>query len=644
MRIRINENVIVTQISAVSDLYRRFRKIFDYIISSINPGIAYQDPGHWYISMSQLEEELRYVLFESTTDPVRFLVGHTGIGKSTVLQHIIGGDQNVYHPETKTHVAYISFNSRLITNSEAWTQSFCGDLRAAADKIREEFNLSEVTEHELATFISIDSLRVLYSIAAPINTTKTDLLRQVFKENYRAYALEYLKLICSKAVGLEHLCIVVDDIEALKYRVQLSAIKELLQAHSCLKRNQRRKHLLTLLIAVRPDTYASLRNEIRPRDTTSEPDEPNLTPFTFEAIDFGQPVDLQTLFKKRFDTALETTDHPFMSVRKEDWKDAVDVCHVIATRLDGNFGRCIVALANANVREAIAYFMDILKNGVWFQRNMNPQAAFKIDEQDYAVNSAGVLRALAMPKTQMYVDRDNVSIPNLLHNSVEEESDLLVSYFIRYLLRHSAESNWASIGQAYDLDEVGRVANELFGTEHKVPDFAPTLEWMCSRGLLWRLDAYSQQPRFSITPRAVQTWELLKENSILLECFREDTYRSNPLASSLSPTWKLLKQGLADRFLDCIQFAQEVAAIERKHIERARSRNLIPPMRDTFGLNLLSQQLFIGLQASYKNYFRDRSRVQQDLEGPLMSLEHTIDRNIESLQDGLQGAPDVLNT
>jgi hypothetical protein len=362
-----------------------------------------------------------------------------------------------------------------------------------------------------------------------------------------------------------------------------------------------------------------------------------LTPFTFEAIDFDQPVDLRALFKKRFDAALDTTAQSVLGARNDDWKDAVVVCDAIAAELDGKFGSCIVALANANVREAISYFMNILKNGVWFQRNLNPRAGFQIAAQDYAVNSAGVLRALAMPKAQIYVDRDGVPIPNLLHNSPEVESDLLASYVIRYLLRCSAKLNWASIRQAYNLDEVIWIAKKLFETEDKVLNIRPILEWMRKRGLLWRLDADDHKLRFSITPRAVQTWDLLKENSILLECYREDTYRNNLSASWSRPTLRL---GHADLFLDCVHFAQEVADIEREHIRLARLRGLIPLMRDMFGLNLLSQQLFIGLKASYGRYFKDPSREQQDLEGPLGKLEQAIDKNIESLRDGLPAATD----
>jgi hypothetical protein len=147
--------------------------------------------------------------------------------------------------------------------------------------------------------------------------------------------------------------------------------------------------------------------------------------------------------------------------------------------------------------------------------------------------------------------------------------------------------------------------------------------------------------RFSITPRAVQVWELLKENSILLQCYREDTYRSNPSASWSRPTLKL---GPADLFLDCVQFAQEIAGIEREHIRLAKVRGLIPLMRDTFGLNLVSRQLFFGLQASYKRYVAVPSRQQQDLEGPLKRLEQAINKHIELLQDGLQAAPEILET
>ena len=628
MRYRINESERVQQVHAVSDLYRRFRKIFDQIIPSDSLGLEYQDHPDWYLPMPTVEESLRDEFFERTDNPVRFLLGHTGIGKSTVLQHMLGGQRSVYRSETQTFVAYISCNPIQILNKEMWGRRIAGYLHDLAESIRTEFRIDKIELDELASFISKDNRGLLYSEKAHINTSMTELLNNLKDHNYRGYVLEYLKLICSRSTKLKRLCIVVDDIEGLDNDIQEFAIKDLIQAHTCLHRIESRTLPLSLnlLIAFRPATYAPLRKELK------------LSPFTPTMIDFGQPVDLHALFKKRFDSVakkISQQDPQFaQSYRKEDWLRAAEVCFAISSELSGQFGQYIVGLANANVRKALEYFVNILKNGVWFQKNMNPRAAFWISEEDYYVNSAGVIRAMAMPKTQIYVDHEEIPIHNLLHNSEEAESDLLVSYVLRYLFWSTNMTlNWTSDvqTQVVDLKKVEEAANKLFAPNGKAFDFGPTFDWMCESGLLWKLEKNDPNSLVSPTPRAWKTWDLLQENAILLQCFREDSFRSDPSLDTRTPTMKLAP---ADLFLDCIHFVQEVADVERKHIDFVVLRESVPLMHRTFGrTKLLSAQLYMGLQTSHRQYFTDISRMLQDLEEPLMKLKQTIDENIRRLQE-----------
>jgi len=168
----------------------------------------------------------------------------TGIGKTTVLQHVhrLG---SAYLSDRAEDICRIHvLQPREIRDAAAWTSNFCGELRAAAEKIRKDWEIPAVTDDDLANFILVNSPRVLYGVEAPINTNNSELVRLLFQRNRRHYELEYLKLLtCTPGASSiwARICIVVDDIEALSHQVQLFAVKQLLQSHLCLQHNQGRK-------------------------------------------------------------------------------------------------------------------------------------------------------------------------------------------------------------------------------------------------------------------------------------------------------------------------------------------------------------------------------------------------------------------
>jgi len=619
MRKKINESYRSrSRISLHSDLFRKFKKIFMLLSNSDNPGSERQEYSKWYVSLPELEQELEERLFGYPTDMTCFFVGHTGVGKTTVLRHVCNGEASAYFQDRNAYVVHISCDPRYIITPDAWSNVFSSALGYASASLMDIFSIN-LSISDIANFIKENRGELLHRINAPIEATLEERVDSLRRNERRAYELELLKMVAKKC-KLQNLCIIIDDIESLPHSIQVMAINEVFHAHKCLSYNISRTYKLSILVSIRPNTFSVVEKEC------------NLTPYTYEQLSFGEPVDLARLFEARFDSALESADLKNVG-NVEEWKRSKEVILKIAEGLHIRFSDVIVALANYNIRDALAYFRKILENRKWFQRDANPEAAFQIVELDYALNDAGVLRALAMPKTEIYFDASAIPVANILHNSPDPESDLIVSYVLRYLLQKVGGINSNIVWRPFDLQDLMDKAQRIFPSDmqKRIKELlANAIVWMVERKLIFQLDTDSKSLRFSLTPRAVVLWMLLEKSSILLQCFREDIYREIGQDNDIC---HINNEHLSrvDLFLDCVQLVEDIAKKEREHLQVAQTRNLLPVMRETFGTELLSTQLLKGLNATHDQYFRDPARKNVLLQKRIVEVSKQIKENIALL-------------
>ncbi len=575
MRHKINTESNPATQAGYSDLYKRFRRIFDVLLNSTNPGHERQEFDEWYVENPTLEPELEYILFKNTTDVIRFFIGHTGIGKSTVLNHVCKGDKSEFDRSRRAYLIRLACNPTLITSDEIWHKWLCSAIEGAAAAIGPEASAG-ITPEAMADFINENRQDLLFRPEMPTDATVMDRADALRKADRRAYALEWLKLAALHVTEIEHLVLVLDDIESLPSSLQAQAVAEMLHTYKCLQNNLNRRYRLSLLIVMRPDTYRVLC-----REQTS-------TAYAFDEILFDMPVDLYRLFDVRFQTA-QTKQDLMLIGNSAEWARSFDILKNLSREVRHGFGEEIVRLANYNVRESLRWFLRMLQNRKWFQKDANPQAAFRLEEFDYATNDAAMIKALAMPRYDMYFDNEEVLVANLLHNTQRPASDLAVSYIVRYYSAQTQGDGRKFGGYVLDLKELLERLEDLFPGYAGIHDhFEYAIGWMARRGLLWQ--SKEDTMLYSITPRAMQLWQFLEENTVLLQCYREDCYREvrapNPdvyvhggprgsTAIALVASSKLKPE---DLFLDCIAMTDEVRDHEHADLTAAqRDRRLRAP-------------------------------------------------------------------
>ena len=609
MRRRINESAPTAIPEPFSDLYKRFWKHFKFLLSPLDPSAMRRGLPDAYVSLPSIEEQLRNLLFLEPVDSVAFLVGHTGIGKSTVLRHVCACcDNSKYRPDHNTYLLYINCDRKRIAGIAQWERAFSSCIADAGLQLRAKCE-DTLTIEGIAEIISQENPEVLSRPILDLEASPTMRLKQLQITDRRAYELELLKLFATNA-NLERVCLVVDDLESLPHSMQAEVLKDLLNAMTCLMHKNDRPYTVGVLLAIRPDSYATFRA----RGLL------DAWPLN-DAIDFRQSVDLCDLFEARFECARAIVNEPHLL---DDWNESMEVLRAIARKLDLRFATVIAALENSNVRDALGTFTRVLENRTWFEGE-HTHAKHVFHEGRYQITNAGVLRAIAMPRTGAYFDIDTLPIPNLLHNSADSEDDLIVSYIVRYLMERAKDDTLGSLWIPDDLHELIPIADKLWSSAIDAEKgVLKAVAWMIRRKLLLQLspDELDKNLRVTLAPRCRTLWGLLAESSVLLECYREDTYRELDETDAQWRRSETLSREVL--FTDCVRLGRAVAAVERKHLDIADTRDKLGLMRQTFGTNLLSRQLTRGLQAAFPRYFTEGRQSTLDLRRDLNSLASEV--------------------
>jgi hypothetical protein len=149
---------------------------------------------------------------------------------------------------------------------------------------------------------------------------------------------------------------------------------------------------------------------------------------------------------------------------------------------------------------------------------------------------------------------------------------------------------------------------------------------MDSRGLVNRPDDNNQDV-IAITPRAIALWDMVRDTSALLECYRESVFRRNSNRYSLHPSHALTNDQV---FIDSSMLAIEIAETEYAYLRFAKQNDREGLYESLFGKDSFARRVAAGLLASYNNYYRDETRIPKELQECNSHLMVLIN-NIEGL-------------
>jgi hypothetical protein len=592
-----------------NDLYRRFRKTFDAITSIENPAIARNEPKDWFVSEPIVETALQ----ESASgemDSIRFFLGSTGIGKSTMLRHVF---EAAHAPLIKDDYLLIPFcfNSRwpaidVFNPTTAAASRYLSDAQGLAFNAQAFYKSIRADRPD---FLELDP-------ALPETATDDERLSAFKRLNLASYELEKLKWFLSQST-LKRVVLIVDDVESLPFDTQATFILDICRAYVHLQSQPARKFTVKCIISCRPSTHSLLQMQ------------PWFSVYSFEReVTIPNAVDLEALFSARFRSALiqlQGTD----TARTEDWHKAYDILLRLIRQVSDKYAIPLTHLCNNNVRDALYEFQQLLTNRKWFQRDKVVSPAFAIRETDYAVNEVAVYRALALRNGESYPGRDSV-IVNLMHNTPDDSSDLLVTYVIRYFLNHTNSGNpsdGSQIAKATLCNELVMLFPEIAGPA-VIED---CIQYMLGARLV-DVECVKGEDILILTPRAHTLWRMLQSNSICLEFFRDDTYQDATPVTPLSP----VDYHHPDQtFPDVISFLTEIENSERRRVLNAIKWNLLPTYVARFGEQTLCRYLIGGVRHSLAHFYFKTS-IPKKVDGALLIVEHDVE-DLEGIIDRAKG-------
>lgn len=555
-----------------NDLYRKFKKAFDLLLAADSPAISRQEYRDWHVSTPELEEELRSAS-ENLRDTFRFILGPTGIGKSTLIRYVFALDQA---PVIKDRTLYIPI---FLNNRRPHHELFDAVIRVCCRRLGK----SEINVEALYDFIDQNRPDLLDLDPSSSGRSKEGSLGALREKSPFAYEMERLKFLL-KGSTVERVIMIVDDIESLTYDDQDRLIHNVCRSFACLQNEKERSYTLSYIVSCRPSTHAHLRS----RDWYSV--------YSFaDPISINRPLDLISIFRARFDSAVDTLGLAHDAKNKETWSRAYEILMRLAELISDRYHVSITGLCNWNLRQSLLEFQRVLTNRTWFQRNRGFSPSFTIEDTGFSVTEASIYRALAIRNGHIYPGYET-PIANLLWNTEDDTSDLLITYVIRYLMV-----------DAQAVQEDKGVNGLIMGTDflaifpklkHDTSSFEKVLDYMHRTRLIEKEDVQGTE-FLSLTPRSTTLWRMLQSNSICLEFFRDDTYLELSSFSS-QPTQDLSSEQL---FLAIIEVVMRLITVERRHLNDCRSNRTLYLFSRRFGKKLVGRYLIGGVSASANSYF-----------------------------------------
>ena len=588
-----------------NDLYKRFKKVFKIILDGDDPHKYSEDPGKWYVPQKEIEIRINDII-HSESDSLQYLLGLTGIGKSTVLRKCTRGIRN---PVVNGEVLIIPVNfdnrnfgvgdiEKQLTN--IWVSN--------ADFIKEEYNVS-YSKKNLIKFIKSHSRDLLYNGTLDIDIDDEEKLKNLMMSNPYGYSLELFKYFFYHS-KFKKLLLVVDDIESANHDAQVKLVEVFYRAYNCIRNVKNKERSVNAIISIRPNTHKLMRkSDVIKSHYFSTP------------VKITAPVPLVDIFKIRFNEVLSRADYSHIKDTKE-WDRTLDVLLHLCDAISDKYSNRFIALFNYNVRRTLVEFNQIIVNRRWFQKSKIPNPSFKIDEFDYAISEAAVYKVLGMKNSDFY-PVENTCLPNLLYNKFEPTHDLILIYIVKYFLLNNKSTN--DLDEAVDKNKLINDFSSFFPQNNIKNIVDDCLDFGINNKLFEDNITEFKKHIIFITPRAKELYQMIGEKNLALQLFRDDLfqeYSNNNRRNSL--TIHLTGVML---FEEMVYMSQEIYEWETKIVNTFILNDMVDKAIACFGEKLFSEYLLLGISNSIDAYFRDKNNSDfVNVKDLLFGLETNVQK------------------
>lgn len=631
---------------AKSDIYTRYRRAFDKLLTLEDMTMPYGPGDMFYLSDTDFEEDIGAVI-NDTDDSISVVVGYGGVGKSTSLRHIfkyrtLGA---TFHGENKKLLLFAAHYNGYVSSEEKDTGHVAvrDDLRQRIDSVSSflekhckglyERFISDKGQDEYYTYIEETNGHILENLSykEKLNlSTKEQRLKKLERafdrDEFTCAATKLKYYMGCKECPCEKIIIILDDIEPLPYKQQRELVMQYSKFISCMKNRleklSEKPYTVHLIISMRPYSYMELN-----RDEAFRVFFITRRIFKRNRIDFGK------LLEKKINYYSTEIPHE----RRETWNDACNILKILTKKFNSQYSEMIKNLVLWDIRDSIGIFKDILMNRVWIQRNMEKISTFSINEDNFVFNNITVLRAISCGSSFIYKESLDNPVPNILQNDRGDEYwwfpilSILAHFKPKTRTKYTYGSEPEKAGDIYKMYET--VFPNMNGLKAKIQY---SLNFLFESRIIMRgiddINANGGKQIYDdtllhLSPRGYELTKMAGNDSVYLELCREAVYRDYSREGSIpQSSYELMRIGKQYMiFIDLLQFVLELLEEEKKYIKYSITHNTLPQYINAFGNEIINAMFLTGIENSIRYSGHDN-------DDRIMGVRNRVNEKITELR------------
>lgn len=581
-----------------------------------------------YVNIPGLSNRLDSLKVHMDSDRCLFLTGLTGCGKTSVLNHTFRiGSRNIRIDNHSLYIS-ISFDHAIVAREKTEIKTyFTNQIKNASDVIKKQLDEENLTINKHDLYQYIESIRpdALQNDDGIERAGEEERLSKLCQKDPFEYNALTLKYYLSVLKYINHIVLIVDDIESVGYKMELLPVDIGLSLWSCFKNQPKDVPKIwsaCIVISCRHYVYRMILNHAIEDKYTIQSGINGQTLESYpidDEINISEPVKLISIIRKRI-SALENRED------SQRWRDAWAVVRFILVETDNRFGDFITAICINNLRKSLSVLKKVIFNKKWIQRDYvieeSTPGAFNIKSlEQFHISPPCLLRAISLGEGNTY--DENSIIPNIMKNEYDVNSDLIMLIVFRAFINNSNEQSvdWRNSLDRFKL--INDLKNVILKSEtHPYIDLA--VDELIRKRLLLRSKYQVQDDGLDINESnitsinsvyvsrgAFELWNMLGCSSVLFELFTDDIY-----INYRNGLFERQNRSLIDlkTFQRCIEFLSEMIDLENDFRCDAKNSGLLPKMNTLLGAEFVTKQLYKGLSASRKAYYKTSNEYESELK------------------------------
>lgn len=608
-----------------------------------------------YVDQPEMENRIKNHFINKEDDLVKYLIGPTGVGKTTLLRNVFYVfDRNVVSNNNNL-IIYISFYSMTSYSDgkkikkDIVIDTVIRSIKGAISYLSGKDLIQRISEYDdefyesFYYFISINNKALLdsYNENSKKNKKfkkkngKKIILDWLAKHEPLDYYMSQLKYYINTYNGeknkLKNVIFVFDDVESLSSEHVDEIINCAYHCQKCLQANSNRTYYFKALISMR--NYSYRIQHIRRKEAFRE--------ILWDDVIMKDIVpELSAVIKKRTEYVLGLREVKDSVVDRDSFKTASDNLLFLLSKMYGQYDKMLLSLTHNDIFKSMKLLFRILTNKAFIGKyeidRTENRGAFVINQEDYHLENKAnysnnpsnddVYYALVYGEQKVYYDKKDYYLTNIMHFKYDDgaNTELLGIYIIQYFIKKGvnlADSTYDGFESILCTKAINEIMSLYeFNSDEKKSNFIKGLEFMMKHlyegGALLQsiiepieeeIDIngreYLPEMKVYLSLRGCQLYNMLSYNALLFTTYRDDIDTDIVGNNTLS-----LNMTMDERMIYCLTYMDYLADLE---IDILRDVSNYKKYINLIGDKLATYILMKGMKETINVYFKNDTEYKK---------------------------------